>query len=306
MPTFLFRCHQWNPRNKRSLHQQKITTCHAAKYHTRRPGVLSSSCIVVEPPADLHGRERVGAGVLALVLGQLAPVPGADAHIVRLLHPHAHHLPHQRPQPRAAQLGPPQRARGVAAQVHRARHLQPVPVPQPGRVVADPDPDEGEPAVGEEVGQGVGDVVGASDLEDEAAAADADLQHGDGARLAGGPPLHVEAGDEGVAAAAVDAVGLVHPRLHHVAGLGERWVVGCSSPRSRLPCPSADLSLARSLPWLPALGLWTGDVLRRRSDGLVRHVGGRGTPRHHGDDVMLALARMGGSDSVWSGCRRPG
>jgi hypothetical protein len=27
------------------------------------------------------------------------------------------------------------------------RHLQPVLVPQPGRVVADPDPDEREPAV---------------------------------------------------------------------------------------------------------------------------------------------------------------
>ncbi|BAS88197.1 Os04g0225067, partial [Oryza sativa Japonica Group] len=189
----------------------------------------TSSCAVavagVEPPADLPGRERVGAGVLELVLGEVALVPGADSHVVRLVHLHAHHLPHQRPQPRAAEVGPPERVGGEGAQVHGARHLQPVPDPQPGGVVADPDADEGEPGIGEEAGQRVGHVVGVEDLEDEAAAVDAELQHGDGARHGGGgAPLHVEADDERVAAAAVDAVRLAQPRLHLAAGLGERCV----------------------------------------------------------------------------------
>jgi hypothetical protein len=61
-------------------------------------------------------------------------------------------------------------------------------------------------------------------MKDEAAAADAELQHGNGARLAGGAPFHVEADDEQVVAASADAVRLVQPRLHHGTGLGERCV----------------------------------------------------------------------------------
>jgi len=67
-------------------------------------------------------------------------------------------------------------------------------------------------------------VVGAEDLEDQAAVVDADLQHGDGAgrrAAGGGAPLHVEAGD---VAAAVHAVGLGHPPVHHVAGVRKRRV----------------------------------------------------------------------------------
>jgi hypothetical protein len=90
------------------------------------------------------------------------------------------------------------------------------------RVAADPDADEGEAAVGEEVEQGVRDVVGAEDLEDEAAAADAELQQRDGARRdaagRGGPPLDVQAHDEAVEAAAVDAVDLAQPLVDDVAG----------------------------------------------------------------------------------------
>ena len=181
---------------------------------------------VVEPQADLERGERVGAGILHLVVRQRGRVLGADADVVRLLHLQAHHHPHERRQPRAAQHWPPQRVGGELAQVHGARHPQPVPGPQLRDVVADPDPHEGEPVVGEEPGQGVGDVVGAEDLEDEAAVVDADLQHGDGrddgARHASGAPLHVEARD--VAAAAVEAVGLAQPPLHHAAEVGDRRV----------------------------------------------------------------------------------
>jgi hypothetical protein len=191
---------------------------------TAQPLSLESLVVaVVEPPADLERGERVGAGVHELVVRERGRVPGAHAHVVRLLHLHAHHLQHQRLQPRAEQVGPPERVGGEASQVHRARDPQPVPGPQLCSVVADPDADEGEPAVGEEGGQLGRDVVGAEDLEDEAAVVDADLQHGDGAgrRAAGGAPLHVEAGD---VAAAVHAVGLGHPPVHHVAGVRERRV----------------------------------------------------------------------------------
>ena len=218
----------------------------------------------VELLADLHGRERVGAGVLELGLRQLALVPGADADVVRLLHLHAQHLPHQPLQPGAAEVGLPERARGKAAQVHRARHLQPVPVPQLGRVVADPDPDEGEPAISQEVGQRVGYVVGAEDLEDEAAAVDADLQHGDGARHGrGGAPLHVEADDEHMAAAAVDAVGLLQPRLHLAAGFGERCLEAVLVERHHVGVVvgAVSLDLGRHLARSLSLSLRWGELV---------------------------------------------
>jgi len=45
---------------------------------------------VEEAPANLERREGVDAGVLELVIRQLARVPRSDTHMVRLLHPDAH------------------------------------------------------------------------------------------------------------------------------------------------------------------------------------------------------------------------
>ncbi|WVZ68907.1 hypothetical protein U9M48_017783, partial [Paspalum notatum var. saurae] len=180
---------------------------------------------VEEAPADLERGERIGAGVHELLLRQPARVPGAHTDVVGLLHLDAHHLPHQRLQPGPSQRGVPELARRKAAQVHGTPHLQPVVVPQLGSVAVDADADEGEAAVGEEVEERVGDVVGVEDLEDEAAAADAELQQGDGGhdvRGEGRAPLDVQADDEAVQAAAVHAVDLVQPPVHHVARVRER------------------------------------------------------------------------------------
>uniref|UniRef100_A0A8R7TXM0 Uncharacterized protein n=1 Tax=Triticum urartu TaxID=4572 RepID=A0A8R7TXM0_TRIUA len=190
-------------------------------------GTLDLIFAVVEPPADLERCKGVGASILQLVPRQPRRVPGADPHVVRLLGPHAHHLPHEALQPGVPQRRLPQHVRGEVAQVHRVRHLQPVVSAELLRVAVDPDADEGEAAVGEEVEEGVRDVVGAEDLEDEAAAADAQLQQRDGARREAaerGAPLDVEADDEAVEAAAVDAVDEVQPLVDDAAGGGQGGV----------------------------------------------------------------------------------
>jgi hypothetical protein len=72
----------------------------------------------------------------------------------------------------------------------------------------DLDADEGEPIILQEVVEGVRYIDGAEDLEDEAAAVDANLQH---VAHEGGLPLDVKAEDEAVQAAAVDALDETEP-----------------------------------------------------------------------------------------------
>ncbi|BAS74239.1 Os01g0737550, partial [Oryza sativa Japonica Group] len=198
----------------------------SGRWHPLTPAAVLV-VVVVQTPANLERGEGVRARVHHLLRRQIPRVPGAHPHVVRLGRPHAHHLSHQPLQPGAPQRRLPDRLRGEVAKVHHVLHLQPVMAPQLGHVVVDPDADEGEAAVGEEVEQRVRDVVRVEDLEDEAAAADADLEHGDGARpviVGGGAPLDVEPDDEVVEAAAVDAEDLVQPIVDVIAGVSHRRV----------------------------------------------------------------------------------
>jgi hypothetical protein len=110
--------------------------------------------------------------------------------------------------------------RREAAQVHRVGHLQLVVVAEALDVRVHAGPDEAEGGLAQELPQRAGDVVGVEELEDEAAAADAELQHGDRVmvRAVAGAPLDVDADDELVEAADVHGADLAEPDLHGLAG----------------------------------------------------------------------------------------
>ncbi|GMN53300.1 hypothetical protein TIFTF001_022432 [Ficus carica] len=82
------------------------------------------------------------------------------------------------------------------------------------RVGGNAEADEGVVGVVEECGEGGRDGVGVEKLEDEAAAADAELEDGDGVLVVAaeaGSPLDVEADDEAVEAVAVDLLDVGDP-----------------------------------------------------------------------------------------------
>uniref|UniRef100_J3L2K5 Uncharacterized protein n=1 Tax=Oryza brachyantha TaxID=4533 RepID=J3L2K5_ORYBR len=84
--------------------------------------------------------------------------------------------------------------RREGAQVDRVRHREAVVVAQPLGVLVHADADEAVPGVGEEAAEGGRDEVGVEELEDEAAAVDAELEQRDGVLVGAeaGAPLDVE------------------------------------------------------------------------------------------------------------------
>jgi hypothetical protein len=171
-------------------------------------------------PANLEGDERVDAGVLDLLDGEPVRVPVTRPHPLRLIHVDAHHDAREGLQSRAAEARAFQLLRGEVAQLHRVGHVQLPVVPELVRVAPDTHAYEAVVGVAEELLQRVGEVVGVDELEDEAAAADAELEDRGGAvgGAEGGAPLHVQPDHELVQAAAVDVEDLVEPVLHGLAG----------------------------------------------------------------------------------------
>ncbi|PON44069.1 hypothetical protein TorRG33x02_332030, partial [Trema orientale] len=74
-----------------------------------------------------------------------------------------------------------------------------------------------------------GGVVGVDELEDEAAAGDAELEGGDGVldvAAEGGAPLDVEADDEAAEVLAVDPLGVADPGGGHGGRVGDQGLDG--------------------------------------------------------------------------------
>jgi hypothetical protein len=170
--------------------------------------------------ADLEGDEGVDASVPDLVVAEAGRVPAAHGHPLRLRDSDSHDGGGDGAQPGLAELREVHPLRREAAQVHRVGHLQLVVVAEALDVRVHADADEAEGGLAEELRQRAGDVVGVEELEDEAAAADAELQDSDGVlvRAVAGAPLDVEADDELVEAAAVHGADLAEPGLHGLAG----------------------------------------------------------------------------------------
>ena len=177
---------------------------------------------VKQPAGDLERDEGVDAGVPDLLVAEAVRVPAAHGDPLRLREVHAHDGLHEGAQPRLAEVRAVHALRGAAAQVHRVGHLQAVVVAEPLRVRRHADAEEADPAVAEELRQRAGDVVGVEELEDEAAAAHAELQCGHRVlvRAVAWAPLDVEPDGDVVA----DAAGAVHredlrdPAIHGLAG----------------------------------------------------------------------------------------
>jgi hypothetical protein len=163
-------------------------------------------------------QRRRWRGVLDLLVGERARVPGAGPHPVRLLQVDEHD--DARDVLEAGRAEVMHHLRRELAQVHLVGDSQPVVVPEPVGVALHADAEEAVVGLGEEVGQRVGEVVGVEELDDEAAAADAELEERGGAVVGaeGGPPLDVETHDELVQAAAVDGADLVEPVVDGIAG----------------------------------------------------------------------------------------
>jgi hypothetical protein len=170
--------------------------------------------------ADLEGDEGVDASVPDLVVAEAGRVPAAHGHPLRLRDSDSHDGGGDGAQPGLAELREVHPLRREAAQVHRVGHLQLVVVAEALDVRVHADTDEAEGGLAEELRQRAGDVVGVEELEDEAAAANAELQDSDGVlvRAVAGAPLDVEADDELVEAAAVHGADLAEPGLHGLAG----------------------------------------------------------------------------------------
>jgi hypothetical protein len=180
----------------------------------------TSGSVLEQDPADLEGDKGVDGGVLDLLVGERARVPGAGPHPVRLLHVDEHDDARDVLEAGVVEVRAVHHLRRELAQVHLVGDLQPVVVPETVGVALHADADEAVVGLGEEVGQRVGEVVGVEELDDEAAAADAELEERGGAVVGaeGGPPLDVETHDELVQAAAVDGADLVEPVVDGIAG----------------------------------------------------------------------------------------
>jgi len=163
------------------------------------------------------------AGVPDLLCRQAALVPLAHRQPLRLVDVGARHLARQGLEPRVAELGPAERLRRDAPQLHRVGDHEAAVLGQPPNVAVDRHAEEAVAGAGEEVPEGDRDAVGVEDLEDEAAAAHAELQDGHpvpgaaAAALRGDDaPLGVDADQELLAVPAADD--LAEEGLDGVAG----------------------------------------------------------------------------------------
>uniref|UniRef100_A0A8R7Q9N5 Uncharacterized protein n=1 Tax=Triticum urartu TaxID=4572 RepID=A0A8R7Q9N5_TRIUA len=173
-----------------------------------------------ELPADLEGDERVDAGVLDLLVGEAVGVPRSHRDAVRLVDAGPYDGVRDVPEPGLAEPRPAHLVGREVAQVDGVGDPEAVVVTQAVGVVLHADADEAEVRVGEEGDERLWEVVGVEELEDEAAAADAELQERDGVlRVAvAGAPLHVQPHDELVVDPAVDVADLAEPGGHGGAG----------------------------------------------------------------------------------------
>lgn len=148
-----------------------------------------------EDDAEAEGEVGVDGGVLDLVKREARQVPDAHGDLPGLADPG---VPEE-PVRHLLDGGVPHA--GGGAELHPARHVEAVVVPQHAAVVRGARADEGDPGVGEEPAQRLRDGVGAGEVEHEAAVADAELERGGDRGLAaelgaGRGPLHAEADDE--------------------------------------------------------------------------------------------------------------
>lgn len=180
----------------------------------RRPSTTSS--IKSLPNPERH--EGVQARVLDLHARQPRVVPAGLGDPLRLLDLPPQHLLRQRLQPRPPQLLPAELPRGQGPQIHRVAHIEAVVAEQLLDVLVDADPDEDVAGIAEEVGEGRRDLGGVEELEDEAVEAHGELEDGDGVVAVSGevgPPLDVQADQEGLGAAGRE------PGGGHGRGAGE-------------------------------------------------------------------------------------
>lgn len=95
-------------------------------------------------------------------------------------------------------------------------------------VLADSDADEREGSVIQEIDQRLKYSQGVDELEDEAAAANAELQNGDGVRVSVNEvrtPLNVETDDERAEAAALELKDIGDPNVDHGRRGSEEFIV---------------------------------------------------------------------------------
>ncbi|BAS73530.1 Os01g0660450 [Oryza sativa Japonica Group] len=155
-----------------------------------------------QPPANLIGHVCVDAGVVDLLPRQRRLTPSALRNVFLLLHVGAHHRERQSLQPRPRKLRLTEHGRRSISQIHRTGDPQVAIIGQTLHVVVDCNADEANARVGEELRELMWDhVAGLVDLEQEASAADTELEHRDlvtcfavGQMVSA--PLRVDADDE--------------------------------------------------------------------------------------------------------------
>ena len=150
------------------------------------------------------------------------------------MHLESKHSSSQTLQPSVLQIPVPQPVHSESTKVNHIPNFQIIIIQQFLHITLNPNSNKSEILVAEELDERVGEVSGVDELEDDAASTHAELESGNwvfDVAVETGSPLDVEADDEAVETAAVDAVDVGEPGVDHLGSVGDEGldVVGVKS-----------------------------------------------------------------------------
>ena len=150
------------------------------------------------------------------------------------MHLESKHSSSQTLQPSVLQIPVPQPVHSESTKVNHIPNFQIIIIQQFLHITLNPNSNKSEILVAEELDERVGEVSGVDELEDDAASTHAELESGNwvfDVAVETGSPLDVEADDETVETAAVDAVDVGEPGVDHLGSVGDEGldVVGVKS-----------------------------------------------------------------------------
>ncbi|CAL5351710.1 hypothetical protein CsSME_00039151 [Camellia sinensis var. sinensis] len=170
----------------------------------------------IQAPSNLKRKKSINTSILNLFRVEPLIVPPTHRNPLGLLNLLPQHLSRQGLQPRIAKLDHAAVNR-QGAKINRGGHRQPIILSQLVDIGVNTHTHKSVDRVAEEVEEGLGDFGGVDELEDEASAADAELENGGGViveTVVVGSPLDVEADDEGVEKGKMDGCDFGDPGVN--------------------------------------------------------------------------------------------